>query len=506
MRKSRNTVSGAKDAAARDARAPARSVSLRSLFSNASFFAGEDVLAAGFSDQPARCRPGDVFVARWGDGRDGHEQVERALAAGACGVVAERMLPTFGMPLCIVPETDRAFARLAHAFAGDPATRMKVTAITGTSGKTTTAWLTAAVLAEAGLRVGVLSDLGCIDAVGTAAVPANLENPRTLARWLARLETSGCSHAVVEVSSRMLARHATEGVPFDTVVVTNLQAAHLDLHGSRQAYHAIKARILEGLAEQGTLVGNLDDEGVSALLARHASQSGPAHQIGFGLDGRADVSAAPVERSLWGQTFLLRHAGQIMPVAVGTPGQAFVRNGLAAAAVAARYRVPCERIARGLEAAGSIPGRLERIDRGQSFPVFLDSPTSGHALVSTLVALRRLTPGRLAVVADEAFAAAFGGEDFFSRRAAAWSDVCLVAPADMVADEVSAEVMASYARLDRLLDRLGGEDCLLVLGDVVRRGLPPEDPDGERTANLGDVIEGWLRLAGETVDQRRHVA
>jgi hypothetical protein len=76
-----------------------------------------------------------------------------------------------------------------------------------------------------------------------------------------------------------------------------------------------------------------------------------------------------------------------------------------------------------------------------------------------------------------------------------------------VADEVSPEVMASYARLDRLLDRLGSEDCLLVLGDVVRRGLPPEDPDGERTANLGDVIDGWLRLAGETVDERRrHVA
>ena len=144
--------------------------------------------------------------------------------------------------------------------------------IPATSGKTTTAWLTASVLAEGGMNVGVLSDLGCLDGDATTPVPAAFDRPADLASWLGRLAASGCTHAVVEVSSAMLARHALAGVPCDAVVVTNLASAHLDRHGTIGAYHEIKGRILDSLGEDGCLVANLDDARVRRLVGRHAAE------------------------------------------------------------------------------------------------------------------------------------------------------------------------------------------------------------------------------------------
>ena len=143
-----------------DAAAEDRGVKLSAVLPRARFVACDDIVARGCHDDPRACRPGDVFVARSDAATDGHDIVARAIARGVSGIVAERMIPTFGTPLCLVPDSTWAGARIAHALAGDPARRMRVIAVTGTSGKTTTAWLTAAVLSEGGARVGVLSDLG----------------------------------------------------------------------------------------------------------------------------------------------------------------------------------------------------------------------------------------------------------------------------------------------------------------------------------------------------------
>ena len=146
---------------------------------------------------------------------------------------------------------------------------------------------------------------------------------------------------------------------------------HLDDHGSVEAYHEIKARILDSLGTHGCLVANVDDERVERLAARHR---GP--RLTAALQHDADLTAIAVERSLHGQMVLLRSGGHVVPVTLSTPVTAFARDALFAAAVGLRYRVPLERIARGLEAAGSVAGRMERIDRGQEMAVFLDRPTS----------------------------------------------------------------------------------------------------------------------------------
>jgi len=466
-------------------------VSLAAVLPGVRFVGCDDIVATRCTSDARRCRRGDVFVARLTEAGDGHEQVARAIARGAAGIVAERMVPAHGVPLAIVPDTAWAFARLAHACLGDPAGRLRLVAVTGTSGKTTTAWLAAAVLAEAGLRVGVLSDLGCLDAEATEPEVCDLSRPELFAVWLRRLVESGCTHAVVEVSSRMLAAQALAGVVCGTVVVTNLATAHLDSHGTVQAYHAIKQRILSSLAPDGCLVFNVDDPRVRRLAGRHA---GPC--VSVGLRAPADVSAVAVERSLAGQTILVSAGGHAAATSLDRPTAGFVRDALFAAAVGLQQRIPLERVTRGLEAAAGVPGRLERIDRGQEAAVFVDHPTSGHALAATLASLRRLTPGRLVLIAEESAIARLGPTRRFAGRAARWCDATLVVPAAVLDDEADSAAVAAYARVDRALATATADDCVLVLGRLPAGGGVPGDPGDPAVAGtLARLVDGWLQLA-----------
>lgn len=464
------------------------SVTVSAVLDAVEFLGCDDLVVHRCTDEPARCRPGDVFVARTTRRGDGHEAVMQAVRRGAGGVIAERIIPTEGVPLCLVPDADVALARLTHALAGNPAAALRLIAVAGTSGKTTTAWLTASVLAEAGARVGVLSDLGCVDALGATAEPADYGTARGCARWLARLVTSGCTHAVVEVSSPMLARHTLAGVSCDTVVVTNLAAAHAGPHGTPRACRTVVARILDSLAADGCLITG-SDRGPLGWLRRRAAASKPrATQVLAGLGGGADVTATAVERSIFGRTVLVRAGAGMVPVEVDTPVVPFVRDAVLAAAVGMRFGIPLERIARGIEAAGAVPGRVERIDRGQDAAVFVDSPSSTHALAATLASLRRLTPGRLVAVADRGWLRGLTNAAPVMRRC----DEVLVVPRGLLDAEATGPDLAAYARLDRLLSALGRGDCLVVLGRPTRagRGPVPAAP-----FPLADVVDGWLQLA-----------
>jgi UDP-N-acetylmuramoyl-L-alanyl-D-glutamate--2,6-diaminopimelate ligase len=385
-----------------------------------------------------------------------------------------------------------------------PEKTMRVIAVTGTSGKTTTSWLTASVLAEAGLRVGVISDLGCLDAFGMDTDAGRVEDAASLAQRLAGIEESGCTHAVVEVSGRLLAAGGLTGMGCDTVVVTNLAGPGRRQRDSRSADERIDGLILDALADDGCLIVNADDPRLKRLVGCCGRERPAAGVVTAGLKG-GDLAASPVERGLSGQTFLLQAGGHVMPVAVVPPVASFVRDALLAAAVGVRYRVPLERAARGIEAAGCVSGRMERLDRGQDFAVFLDAPTSGHALAGTLAGLRRLTRGRLVLVADERIAAALGGEGRFVIRSSRWCDDCIVAPPDIAADEAGGRAAAAYGRIDRVLDDLEQGDCLLVLGDLRHCTGPRGRPAGGRLG-LVDVVDGWLQLAHRPRQAARRVA
>jgi UDP-N-acetylmuramoyl-L-alanyl-D-glutamate--2,6-diaminopimelate ligase len=454
------------------------------------FIGADDIVVTRCTDDADECRRGDLFVARTNARGDGHDQVRRAVARGATGVIAERMVPTGGVPLCLVRSSDRAFALVAQALAGHPADRMRVIAVTGTSGKTTTAWLTASVLAEAGLDVGVLSDLGCLGRHSRLTDAGDCGQADVLAARLAGLAAEGCTHAVVEVSSRMLAADVLAGVPCDTVVVPTIASAHLDRHGSAAAYRRITMRILDRLAAVGCLVAG--GSGRLEGLVRRATARQRIECLTAGTTSRCDVRARLVERSLHGQTFLLSAGGHVLTVSVPTPVTSFARNAACAAAVGLRYGVDAARIARGLQSAGSLPHRVERLDRGQDATIFLDTATSGHALASTLRSLRRLTPGRLAVVAEDS--PARGGEAARIRREVRrWCDQSVTVPVTLLAEDAGAADVAAYARVDRLLSSLGRGDCLLVLGRMPDSRGGPAGPAA--AVPLARVIDGWLQAA-----------
>ncbi|MFM7107323.1 MAG: hypothetical protein ACKOZU_01740 [Planctomycetaceae bacterium] len=368
--------------------------------------------------------------------------------------------------------SDRMFVNRAGA-----TRRMRVVAVTGVAGKTTTAWLTAAVMSEAGLRVGIVSDLGCVAADGGLHAAPDRERPGAIPDWIARLEADGCTHAVVEVHPAALAAGALGRDSCAVVVVSGAA------RGPRSADHA--RRIAAAIAPGGCLVAT----GVPGLggIASAVARRGGRTCLTAGLDAGCDVHARPVERSLHGQTFLASAAGQVVPVAVDVPVASYARNAMAAAAAGLCLGVPLDLAARGIEAAGGVAGRVERLDRGQEFAAFLDAPPCRHALASTLASLRRLTAGRLAVVAERRLVDAIGAAEF-ARPVRRTCDDVVVVPSDVLDDEAGGEAVAAYARVDRVLGRLGAGDCLIALGD----SAGPRTGSGVPVATL---VDGWLRLA-----------
>jgi UDP-N-acetylmuramoyl-L-alanyl-D-glutamate--2,6-diaminopimelate ligase len=370
----------------------------------------------------------------------------------------------------------------------------RVIAVAGTSGKTTTAWLTAAVLAEAGLAVGVLSDLGCLGPEDDAPIPADYSSPIWFATWLARLAAAGCSHAVVEIGGRMLAEGGLAGVPLDTLAVTNVAPTR---RGLSRIHHGFDAELVAMLGAGGCLVSGCDVGGETLLRRRLPAG---ADLITAGLAAGCDVRATAVEGSLFGRTVLASCRGQTVPLSLDCPVVPFVRDSLLAAAVGARYGVPLEVAVRGIESAGAVPGRVERIDRGHEMAIFIDAPSSRHALAATLGSLRRLTAGRLVVLAEEPLVARLGG-GHFGPLVARHCDACVVAPPSVLAEDPADADVAAYARIDRLLGSLGAGDCGLVLGGKGGRSTPP----GRRGRfPLAMLVDAWLQLAEPvSIDRRR---
>ncbi len=371
----------------------ARSVSLKKLCPGARFFGATDIEVTAVAADSRAVTPGDLFAALVGNQTDGHNHIDEAVLLGASAVLAERLVPTDGRPLCVVPDSRVAFARVCQALADYPSRRLKVIGVTGTNGKTSTSWLIRSILEAAGHRTGLLGTLEYSDGEESEAAELTTPPAPVLAHWLERMENAGCSHAVMEVSSHALAQGRVEGIDFNAVCVTNVQRDHLDFHNTLANYRRAKARIFQHLSTEGFAVLNADDP-ISAGFA----ELSPGPTLTVGMDQPAEVSAQIIERFRSEQTFLLCAGNDTIPVRTRTIGDHHVANCLMAAAVGLVYGVDLADIARGLEQADPIPGRMERIECGQSFGVFVDFAHTPDALQSTLQSLREVTEGRLICV------------------------------------------------------------------------------------------------------------
>lgn len=487
--------------------------SLRRLFPQASFVGCANICATDAFDNSRDVREGSLFAVVNGSKIDGSQFVHEAIAHGATSLLVDRPIAGVDIAQCIVPDVRSAFSRLCEALAGDPSRRVEIAGVTGTNGKTTTTWLIRSLLARAGHRCGVLGTVEYSDGITTE--PSDLTTPasRPLARWLGRMVSNGTRRAAIELSSHALDQRRAAGIELEAAILTNITQDHFDYHHAFEPYREAKARIMELVRPGGLIALNADDPGCWALRDRvHDSVS----FVSYGLKPAADISAQIREESLGGTRFKLSIHGRTIDCATTMIGRHNVSNCLAAVAVAAHMCLTPEQIVAGIEQFHCVPGRLERIQCGQPFDVFVDYAHTDDALRRCLQSLRSITPGRVVCV----FGA--GGDRDRTKRpllgqAATLADVAIVTsdnprsePPLRIIDEILAGMAGSKttplvepdraAAIATALQIAEPGDCILLAGKgheteqiIGDCRLPFDDRHVARTV----LSERWRPLMGQ---------
>jgi UDP-N-acetylmuramoyl-L-alanyl-D-glutamate--2,6-diaminopimelate ligase len=335
----------------------------------------------GLEYDSRKLRPGDVFVAMRGETHDGNRFIDQAIAAGAVAVVTDsrQEKPRGEVAWAQAAHARRVLARMSANFYRRPAERLAVTGITGTNGKSTTAFLVESMLAAARRKSALIGTIEYHVAGQVLPAPHTTPEALELHRMLHQAVGDGATEAVMEVSSHALAQQRVYGIPFDVAVFTNLTRDHLDYHGTMDAYFASKRILFEGCGTDGPRVAvlNIDiDHGVKLI---EVSKHHGAQVLTYGLR-KADLYAEKVEISQHGTRFDLVTPDAVIPLFSTLLGQVNVYNILAAAGAACARDLPSDAIAKGVETLTHVPGRFERVDCGQPFTVVVDYAHTQDAL------------------------------------------------------------------------------------------------------------------------------
>ena len=338
-----------------------------------------------------RVKPGCAFVAMHGETSDGNRFIDQAIQAGAVAIVTDSQAekPREGVAWAVVPRGRRALARLSANFYKRPAERIAITGITGTNGKSTTAFLIESILTAAGRKSALIGTIEYHVAGNIYPAPHTTPEALELARLLNEALGLGATDAVMEVSSHALAQERVFGVPFDVAVFTNLTRDHLDYHKTMDEYFAAKRVLFEGCGTDAprAVVTNLDDEYGAKLAAFSRKRS--AVVLSYGWE-RGDFHAENVDINPRGTRFDMATPQDKEKIAVFSPliGRVNVYNILAAAAACYARGCASPAIASGIQALTHVPGRFERVDCGQPFTVVVDYAHTDDAL-RNLTALAR---------------------------------------------------------------------------------------------------------------------
>jgi UDP-N-acetylmuramoyl-L-alanyl-D-glutamate--2,6-diaminopimelate ligase len=326
-------------------------------------------------------RPGSAFVAMRGETSDGNRFIDRAIQAGAVAVVTDSSTepPREGVAWAVVPHGRRALARLSANFHKRPAERLAIIGITGTNGKSTTAFLIEAILAAARRKTALIGTIEYHVAGRVCPAPHTTPEALELARIFNEALGQGASDVVIEVSSHALAQQRIFGVPFDVAVFTNLTRDHLDYHKTMDEYFAAKRVLFEGCGTDPprAAVINLDDEYGAKLAGFSRKRSSVLLTYGW---SRGDFHAANVDITPRGTRFDLVTPEQKLAVFSPLLGRVNVYNILAAAAACHSRGCTSDAITRGIATLTHVPGRFQRLDCGQPFTVVVDYAHTDDAL------------------------------------------------------------------------------------------------------------------------------
>jgi UDP-N-acetylmuramoyl-L-alanyl-D-glutamate--2,6-diaminopimelate ligase len=327
--------------------------------------------------------PGVLFFCVPGARADGHDFAAEAIRRGAVALAVERPLE-LPVPQLVVANARAAMAVAADVFFGRPTEELTVAGVTGTNGKTTTAFLLHSILHAAGLRPGLL---GTIESrVGGVSRPVVRTTPEAihLQRLFREMLDAGDGSCAIEASSHASAQHRLDLVRFSALVFTNLTQDHLDFHGTMERYYDAKRRLFEGVPS----AVNVGDPWGRRL----AEELGAALTFGFAED--AEVRPERLEISRDGASF--DAAG--IPLRTRLRGRFNVENVLGAVAAGRLLGLADDAIARGVELLEGVPGRFEAVDEGQPFTVLVDYAHTPDSLERVLAEARRLGEGRVLCV------------------------------------------------------------------------------------------------------------
>jgi UDP-N-acetylmuramoyl-L-alanyl-D-glutamate--2,6-diaminopimelate ligase len=341
------------------------------------------VAIADLAYDSRKVEPGTLFFCVVGEKMDGHGFAPRAVEDGAAALVVERELPELALAQVVVPDSRAAMAPVAARFWGDPTAELRTVGVTGTNGKTTTAFLVREILEAASYPCGLLGTVeqvvGGVEKEVVRTTPEAIELQATFRQML----EGGDQACAMEVSSHAMTLHRADAIHFEVAVFTNLTQDHLDFHGTMEEYFLAKRKLFE--TGPKTAIVNVDDP-----YGRRLAEEFDC--VTFSAEGaEADYSAREVEFDAAGASFGIAE----MRLRTALPGHFNVANALAAFAAAEAMGVGAEIAAAGLGKAARVPGRFEPIDEGQGFAVLVDYAHTPDSLENVLRAARRLTEGRL---------------------------------------------------------------------------------------------------------------
>jgi UDP-N-acetylmuramoyl-L-alanyl-D-glutamate--2,6-diaminopimelate ligase len=341
--------------------------------------------------------PGQVFVALKGVHADGTAFARQAIERGAVAVVSEGPAPSDAhVPWAIVKDGRLALALLSAAFFREPSQDMRVIGITGTNGKTTTAYLIASIFEAAGVRCGVLGTvsyrLGPGDANLREATRTTPEAPDVQA-LLREMVDNGCGACAMEVSSHALALRRADAITFAAAVFTNLTRDHLDFHADMEDYFRAKRRLFEMLPRTAPSLLNVDDKRGASL----ADAGG--HSVTYAIQRPADITPGPLSFSLDGLSFDVRTPRGTLTVRSKLVGRPNVYNILAAVSTAVALDLPFDAIESGIHSLAGVPGRFQLVSgSADAVTVVVDYAHTDDALRNLLETARPLARGRLITV------------------------------------------------------------------------------------------------------------
>ncbi len=347
-----------------------------------------------------RAQRNGLFVALRGGKSDGHQFVAQAIEKGASVIVTERE-EKYPRVTCLVVENSRtALADLSRVFYGRPGDRLKLAAVTGTNGKTTTTFLIKHICEKAGLRCGLIGTVRY--EIGERVLPAIRTTPESLdlQELLAQIANAGCRAAAMEVSSHALAQDRTRGLEWDVAVFTNLTQDHLDFHGTMESYFDSKAKLFTQLGNQQKkrkpiAVVNVNDRYGEQLLNKIDKR---VAIVTYGMGARADFRASNYRVEFSGTSYQLDAGGKSYLVRVPLIGRFNVANSVAALAASNALGINLRDAVLSLGKSPQVPGRLEIVPAKRQFQVFVDYAHTPDALRNVLKTLRELEPHRLVVV------------------------------------------------------------------------------------------------------------